>query len=187
MIRLEEFNQFNDRRILAGIGVKHLLAAAKIREKSWSAFCNGRRAPRITQMRKLKRALKQLQKQDAVSQNLLYGGIYRTSVVLVAMTQKVNPQRCLLARQDNWSEWKYSANVRRMAVYYAVVFFNVPAHEMAKLLDVSRAAISKILKEVEDARDVDLVDATLTYFEAMLTGETLPADQGYFKGLINNG
>lgn len=84
---------------------------------------------------------------------------YRLAVSLVAVAVKVSPRFILDAdparRATADPQWLRAAHLRRIALYIANQFLNVPQADLARAASMSKANVCVTLKDIEDARDTD--------------------------------
>lgn len=79
----------------------------------------------------------------------------------------VDPSRT--ARMD--PVWMEAAKIRALAVYCTVIEFDLRLTQIAGVLDITKQAVSVMLRRVEDLRDDPAIDALLTDTSRLLTGK----------------
>lgn len=100
------------------------------------------------------------------SQLAAYAAFDAAAAVVGAHTQ-VDP-RDLRRRGGRLLRARPVAEARRVGLYLAVVAFNRPGREIARVVGVSHEAVRKALRLVEDKRDDEAFDAWLATLEQEL-------------------
>lgn len=90
---------------------------------------------------------------------------YRGVLGLTAATMGLDPLQAIAAdpRGNRPSDpiWRGQAEARRLAVYLAVTEANLPMTLAGELAGMTKQGISKLLREIEDARDDPTLDRLL--------------------------
>ena len=101
---------------------------------------------------------------------------YRMAIGFVAVVAGVKPQFILSADPNRRATadpaWLRAANLRRIGLYIANIYLNVPQADLARAAGMSKAAVSVAMNDVEDDRDRGNVE-----IEAILS-----AVEGAFEG-----
>ncbi|WP_141401289.1 hypothetical protein [Cohaesibacter gelatinilyticus] len=149
---------------------------ASIRERQWYRWMNGVTDPKPSSLRALDRALQILGKEqelDARSRNahqsvyhLLLGWMAAWANLNIMDVLKDDPQT-----QDKQSPFKAKASqCRQRALYLIVTEMDVPLVVAAGLAGISKQAVSKALRSIEDSRDNPDIDELLKHAAVMLFG-----------------
>lgn len=67
--------------------------------------------------------------------------------------------------------WLIAATVRHQAIYLTVTTLDVPGSAAAVAANISKQAVSKALRSVEDSRDDPAIDRMLDEFEGLVRGQ----------------
>jgi len=84
---------------------------------------------------------------------------YRLCISLVAQTANVLPRFILDAdpgrRATADPQWLRAARLRRIALYIASQYLNIPQADIARAASMSKANVCKALQDLEELRDTD--------------------------------
>lgn len=131
---------------VAGFGRDHL-RQLRIGRRSMS---------RDTEVR-IRLAIARIQRGDRHHDGQQAAAAYRLALATVARKMGVEPRLVLEAdpskRATADQAWLQAAKVRRVALYIANVYLNVPQAELARAAGMSKAAVSIAMNEVEEMRD----------------------------------
>lgn len=117
----------------------------------------GRRSlsPRV--IVRIKLALARIQRGDRHHDGQQAAAAYRLALATVARKMGADPRLVLEADPSKRATadpvWLQAAKVRRVALYIANVYLNVPQAELARAAGMSKAAVSIAMNEVEEMRD----------------------------------
>lgn len=171
--RCAKFAALEERRRLAGVPYGRICAAAGVAERAYRGWLRGIVHPRPSSLRALDRALRQLGREavhDAAAARL---ALYRALVAMVAADRGMCGAEVLAAdphaNAKGDAAWMRAAEVRHQAIYLLVTVHNTRMSAAAACAGISKQAVSKILRAVEDDRDnVELdrrLDALAAPFE----------------------
>lgn len=68
------------------------------------------------------------------------------------------PEQAPLSERKAWAA---AMKVRRQAIYLTITLLDVPQADMARALGISRPAVTRLVREVEDQRDDPALDRAL--------------------------
>lgn len=159
------FAALDARRRAASIPLARLCAEGRIAERSYRNWLRGVTCPRPSSLRALDRALRRLAGEamrDAPATRL---ALYRALVALVAAGEGLSPVQVLAANPQANAKgdaaWMRAAEVRHRAIYLLVTSHNMRMSQAAECAGISKQAVSKILRAVEDDRDDPDLDRRL--------------------------
>jgi hypothetical protein len=99
---------------------------------------------------------------------------YRMAVGFVAFVAGVKPQFILAADPNRRATadpaWLKAANLRRIALYIANIYLNVPQADLARAAGMSKAAVSVAMNDVEDDRGNPEIEVILAAVEGAFEG-----------------
>lgn len=93
---------------------------------------------------------------------------YRGAVALMAAQGNLDPAEVLTANSQGGK--CLASTVRQRALYLIVTGFDVPLSQAALAAGISKQAVSKALRRIEDQRDDPEVDQMLDRLQNWLTG-----------------
>ncbi|WP_143111095.1 hypothetical protein [Pseudovibrio denitrificans] len=132
---------------------------------------------RASTFRKLKAALVQIKRQKELSERTgdLISSVYQMFVGLLAQAKGLSPldvvQADPHANLKGDEAWLIAATVRHQAIYLTVTTLDVPGSAAAVAANISKQAVSKALRSVEDSRDDPAIDRMLDEFEGLVRGQ----------------
>lgn len=162
-------NRWEAAREALGLPLSAVAMAAGIDEKTYRRIAGGTCQPHPSTAKKIDAAiaqLKQVGRAPRLPQSVrLIRAVFEGQVAAQALSLGLNPadikrQAPELNRPKD-PAWLAAARVRRRAMYLVVVALDVPAAKVAEALGLTRQAVSKAIKELEDARDEPAIDAEL--------------------------
>jgi hypothetical protein len=93
---------------------------------------------------------------------------YRSAIAMMAWEHALDPAELM---EKNLQGGKCLAStLRQRAIYLTVIGFDVPLSQAAVAAGVTKQAVSKALRRIEDEREDPKIDALLTRLEVWLTG-----------------
>ncbi|MDW5313746.1 hypothetical protein [Rhizobium sp. PL01] len=99
---------------------------------------------------------------------------YRMSIAFVAQAAGVSPQFILSAdparRATADPQWLKAANLRRVALYIANQYLNLPQADLARAAGMSKSNVSCAMGEIEDDRGNPEIEAILSAVEGAFEG-----------------
>lgn len=99
---------------------------------------------------------------------------YRIAVGFVAFVAQVQPQFILQAdpnrRATADKDWLRAAKLRRIALYVACIYLNVPQADLARAAGMSKAAVSVAMNDLEDERGNPEIEQILAAVEGAFEG-----------------
>lgn len=106
-----------------------------------------------------------LHRYDAMIRGVVNVGIF----LLAKQHFQINPDDVFrdLDLAGKHADWRSSMAIRRRAVYLAVVGFGIPQAHVAGALSISRQAVFRMMREVEEERDDRKIDLALDDFVAL--------------------
>lgn len=171
--RREKFLALDRARLEAGIPVARLALAAGLDLTTYRGLRRGRWHPRARTLRALDRALRRLASAPAGAAGASEdAALWRLSVIVVSADLGLNPAH-VLDRADTpgiGAGWKKTAIARHRALYLLVTAHGLPMVRAASAAGISKQAVSKALRAVEDSRDDDATDRALDRLAALMTG-----------------
>ena len=161
------FSAIDAKRRKAGLSVDALCQAAGINSRNWYLWAAGR-DPRPSSIRSLKRALAELQREQQLLTRArpVFPALYRLFLTTLAQRDGLDP--LAVAEADPQANakgdpaWRAAAVVRHRAIYLTVTTLDVPGSVAGALAGVSKQAVSKVLRSVEDSRDDPAIDLLLS-------------------------
>lgn len=93
---------------------------------------------------------------------------FRSLATLLAVEAGADPRQVLDAPEQGGK--CQASTLRQRAIYLTVMCLDVPLSQAAKAAGVSKQAVSKALRRIEDQRDDPDFDGKLTRLENLLTG-----------------
>lgn len=146
-----------DRR-RARISLADLAAAAAVSERGVRYALNGIKLIRPSTLRRLERALDELRRQARDPQPFI-AAVYRGLLVSLAHEAGLDPDQVINANPRH--ERGTIARARMRAFYLMVTEFDLTMTAVATIAGVTKQAISKSMREIEDERDDPVIDALL--------------------------
>ncbi|WP_200962348.1 hypothetical protein, partial [Pseudovibrio sp. POLY-S9] len=102
----------------------------------------------------------------------LIGSVYQMFVGLLSQAKGLSPldvvQADPHANLKGDEAWLVAATVRHQAIYLTVTTLDVPGSAAAAAAKISKQAVSKALRSVEDSRDDPAIDRMLDEFEGLV-------------------
>lgn len=95
---------------------------------------------------------------------------YRSVLSLVALQAGADPNKIADAPERGGK--CLASTLRQRALYLTIICLDVPLSRAAQAAGVSKQAVSKALRRIEDQRDDKDFDRLLTRLESWLTGES---------------
>ncbi|MDH3741586.1 MAG: hypothetical protein OER56_08315 [Hyphomicrobiales bacterium] len=95
-------------------------------------------------------------------------GLYQSGATLLCADANLNAR--VLLNDDVNTLSNDLREARREAIYLVAIANNVYAAEVARALNLSRAAVSRMIAQVEEAREDPSIDARLTDMERVVGG-----------------
>lgn len=153
--KFARFRQLEARRRAAGVTVTALTAHAKVATRGYVYAKRGVTVPRLSTMRRLEAALEELAKRREPATSL--HALWRTTLGMVAVDMGLVPAEVAAAdphaNLKGDAKWLAAATARHRALYLLVTVHDVPMAQAAAVAGVSKQAVSKGLKGVEDDRE----------------------------------
>lgn len=163
-------------RAKKNISVAELCAVAGVRDRQWYRWMKGITDPKPSSLRALDKALQSLTKEQELDErsrnahqsvyHLLLSWMAACANLDIIAVLKDDPQA-----QDKQSPFKAKASqCRQRALYLIVTEMDVPLVVAAGLAGISKQAVSKALRSIEDSRDDPSIDELLTHAAVLLCG-----------------
>jgi ribosome-binding protein aMBF1 (putative translation factor) len=155
----------------AGISHCELARAANVHHALMTRWKSGDVQPRQQQVVKLRLALARL-RSNANPRDAMVWSVYRAHLAMQAVALGLDVEEAVWAdpAQPNSRAWRNSKEARHRAIYMTVTALGVSISEMADTVGIKKQAVSKLLREVEDARDCPKLDGELQRLEDIMTG-----------------
>lgn len=160
-----------------GFSIASICELAGVRDRQWYRWQAGQAMPRPSSLRRMERAIAQRtqeQKREELYQVSLSTTAYRMLLaqladaagLSVALVLTDNPQD-----QDKQSPARAAASLcRQRALYLIVTELNVPLVMAAGFAGISKQAVSKSLRQIEESRDDPDVDHLLDHMAGLIHG-----------------
>lgn len=101
-------------------------------------------------------AISRLRRGETNPNEVMPSGSYRLAIAYVAMMLAMKPEDILAAdparRATADAVWMKAANGRRLALYIANQYLNVPQAELARAARLTKSAVSQAMNAIEDER-----------------------------------
>ncbi|MFD2138823.1 hypothetical protein [Ancylobacter oerskovii] len=170
------FRALDARRTAAGVSLEQLVGAAGVGLRGYIYARRGIKAPRLSTMRLLEAALERLIDQADAERKLALSllSLWQATVSLVSIDMGLSPSRVLAAdphanlKGDDF--WLQAAEARHTAIYLLVTQHNVTMTDAGAVAGISKQAVSKAMRRVEDRRDNPVRDRELTLLASGLGG-----------------
>lgn len=168
-----DFTALLDRADRMGISLSSLSRSADC-SLAWLMRMRIRERPISRQtLNRLRLALSRIRTNDTSTIESNASALYRISVAHVCSMTGLSPHDLLgsdpARRATADPAWLQLARHRRYALYVANVIFNVPQAELARVANMSRAAVSIAMNHVEDERATDAaIDQMFVTLEAVV-------------------
>lgn len=184
-------DDIDERRRRIGVSIESLCLAAGVGRRTYLDAKSGTYAPEADTLAKLQAGLKKFRLRIAGDpERIAEQMLYKASVVLAAFVSEAEAAappatsgewrraadtraRFVLAadpsRRANFNpEWHRASHVRRLGFWIASQIFGMRSAELARAANVTRAAVSVALRELEDGRDHDReLDRVMTSIEEL--------------------
>lgn len=169
----EKFLALDHARTDAGLSIARLSLAAGVGIATYRRLRHGHGLPSGRTLRALDRALRRLATAPAGAAGASEdAALWRLSVIVVSADLGLNPAH-VLDRADTpgiGAGWKKTAIARHRALYLLVTAHGLPMVRAAAAAGISKQAVSKALRAVEDSRDDDATDHALDRLATLMTG-----------------
>ncbi len=159
------------------IPTAELCRLAGVRVRQFYRWQSGKAIPRPSSLRRMERALMRLLRQREQAERgeqVLAPVAYRMVLVALADRAGLNVTAVLAddpRGQDKQSPFKHSASLcRQRALYLIVTEMNVPLVAAAGLAGVSKQAVSKGLRVIEESRDEPAINDLLEEVADLIHG-----------------
>jgi hypothetical protein len=147
---------------LAGLHVTHLYD-----------LLAGRKVPSPATRAKIRFAVNRIRLRQAEAGPDLVAS-YRMALALAAVTLGSDPGLAQVSdpqgRQVSSKAWREAAEARRLAQYLLNAVLGLPQAEVARISGVTKQAVSKAMREIEDAREDQAFDAKVAKLEQWILG-----------------
>ena len=162
-----------------------LCRLAGVRDRQWRRWRSGQAMPRPSSLRRMERALARLSRERAVTRgeggvsprsssvayNLVLTMLASRAGLNVAMVMADDPRD-----QDKQSPDKAAASLcRQRALYLIVTELDVPLVRAAAFAGITKQAVSKSLRQIEESRDDKTTDALLSEMAGLIHGQVQQA------------
>lgn len=154
----------------AGLNEGDVLRAAGVEARYLSQIRRGRRAFTSTMARRLQLAIAELKRIQKLAERekdtdgktpwqSRAAAQYRLCISFVAHASGVRPRFILDAdpgrRATADPQWLRAARLRRIALYIASQYLNIPQADLARAASMSKANVCKALQDLEEIREGD--------------------------------
>lgn len=118
---------------------------------------------------RIRLAIARIQRADRHHDGQHAAAAYRLALATVARKMGADPRLVLDAdpakRATADPAWLQAAKIRRVALYIANIYLDVPQAELARAAGMSKAAVSIAMNEVEEMRDTEELEQLLAPIE----------------------
>lgn len=156
------------KRLAKGLSRDALAERSGVSPRAIYYILAGVKVARVSTLRRLERAVDAYRPVRAPSADLARAA-YRGLIVALAREAGLDPESVLQA--DPRRERGTVARVRMRAFYLMVTEFDLTMTAVATLAGVTKQAVSKSLRDIEDERDDGLVDAVLARVARQVGGK----------------
>lgn len=167
--RLRDLAAINDRRDALSIPVLHMMCEAGLDRSLWYQWQREEKAPSRATLTKLRQALVRINSAANPRQAMVWS-VYRAFMAMQAVHLGLDAEAVVWAVPDDLAQWRAAAPARHRAIYLTVTALDIPISEMAEAVGITKQGVSKLLREIEDARDDGDLDQDLERWERILTG-----------------
>lgn len=156
--------------------IEDVCRASNVRSRQWRRWQSGRAMPRPSSVRKLERALRKMIRAQEAQQTDAALALVTYRMVLCAFAERagLDPRQVLADDphdQDKQSAFKHSASLcRQRALYLIVTELNVSLVAAAGMAGISKQAVSKSLRSIEESRDDHKVEQLLEEMAGLIHG-----------------
>lgn len=164
----ERLRAIEQKRLVLGLTRAELAALADVSERTLRYGLLGS-SIRVSTLRKLERALGAYRPEPAPSPEMARA-VYRALLVALAWELGLDPDDVLSA--DPRRERGGVARCRMRAFYLMVTEFDLTMTAAARLAGITKQAISKSMKSIEDERDEPKLDAMLARVARQVGGKS---------------
>ena len=160
-----------------GLSIAEVCELAGVRDRQWRRWRVGMACPRPSSLRKIERALArqvQLRMKRERGEDPLSPVAYRMLLVKFADMAGISAAMVLAddpKDQDKQSPDKAAASLcRQRALYLIVTELNIPLVVAAGYAGITKQAVSKSLRQIEESRDDASIDALLCDMARLIHG-----------------
>ena len=160
-----------------GLSIASICATAKVRVRQWYRWRSGQAMPRPSSLRRMEKAIAQhaqLQARLDRGEGALPSVAYRMLLVTLAKDAGLDVTMVLTddpREQDKQSPMRAAASLcRQRALYLIVTELNVPLVVAAGFAGISKQAVSKSLRQIEESRDDPAINAMLDGMALLIHG-----------------
>ncbi|MFK8250204.1 hypothetical protein [Ancylobacter terrae] len=165
-----KFAALEARRIAAGATVMEVCSRAQVAERAYRRARLGIVAPRASTLRRLETAIEQLGREAGRDPAELLPKLWVAILAMVAIDMGVPPAIAVAAdphaNLKGDAQWRAAAEVRHRALYLLVTVHDVSMAAAAGVAGISKQAVSKALRGIEDDRDDERADRGLEMLAA---------------------
>lgn len=169
------FEEIDAQRRRIGVSVPELCRRAKVNYSTWWRATTGRKSPRPSTLVRLRRGLNAPASPRRPRDNAtLILTTFRGYAAHFAILLGADPAIALASEPGKRSNaspaWRLAAEVRELAVYCTVVELDLRGAPVARAIGVTKAAVSQMLRRVEDDRSDPKVDAMVEAAGRLISG-----------------
>jgi transcriptional regulator with XRE-family HTH domain len=170
------FQEIEALRRRGGLTVNELCRRACVWPSTYRRSLARTHAPHGRTLARLEAALGQRgrPKRPSSDNSELVLSAYRGWAAHFASLLRIDVGRALASdpglRANASAEWRQAAQVRELAVYCVVTELNLGGAKVARAIGVTRAAVSLMLRRVEDARDDPTLSEMIEQAAALISG-----------------
>nr|WP_321457251.1 hypothetical protein [uncultured Cohaesibacter sp.] len=161
----------------SGFSIASICELAGVRDRQWRRWQSGQAMPRPSSLRRMERAIarkEQEQRRADLYETSLSTTAYRMLLARLADAAGLNVAFVLADNpqdQDKQSPTRAAASLcRQRALYLIVTELNVPLVMAAGFAGISKQAVSKSLRQIEESRDDPEVDDLLDQMAGLIHG-----------------
>lgn len=161
-----------------GFSIAQICQVAGVRDRQWRRWLKGQAMPRPSNLRRMERAIKRFaneRERERRGEQVVTPVAYR--LILTMLAHKTGQRVEMVLGddphdQDKQSPEKAAASLcRQRALYLIVTELNVPLVVAAGFAGISKQAVSKSLRQIEESRDNQDVDQLLDDMAGLIHGE----------------
>ncbi|WP_057465789.1 helix-turn-helix domain-containing protein [Pseudovibrio sp. POLY-S9] len=161
-------------REAANITQKQLVAAAGLDPSTYRRFLRGDRTPQQSTLKRLDYALQNIRRTGQCVQFQTAHLVFRLCVATLCVKANLDPEAVLSHKPSDRRtadpDWAAAAEVRRRALYLANTACGVSQADLARVANLTRAAVSLALNAMEDNRDDPEVEQLFSLVEGAVQG-----------------
>lgn len=157
--------EIEERRRAERLSIELLCGLAGLTQRSYRAYLAGRQTPRAATLTRLRQALELLAGGSGDDVERAFHARIRAVALSLGVDDVAAIAAAARAADGGVPGGHLAMQVRREAAYLTVTGQGVAAAELARVIGVSRQAVSRLVQDVEEAREDPAIDRRLTALE----------------------